>query len=206
MQPVSVVIITFNEEHNISRCLDSVKEVADEIVILDSYSSDNTVDIAQRKGALVYQQAFLGYGPQKNKALELCKYDLVLSLDADEALDNTLSESICRAKQGDETFAYSMNRCTNYCGKFIRHGTWYPDTKIRFFDRRRARWSDGMIHEKVEVAPGTEVKHLPGDILHYSFNSIEEHVSQNNKFSTISAETMFQSTFTYSCIETLFCP
>ena len=87
--------------------------------------------------------------------------------------------------------AYLMNRCTNYCGKFIRHGSWYPDKKIRLFNRKMARWSNEMIHEKIELPPNARIKQLKGDILHYSYNSIGEHVAQNNKFSTISAETMF---------------
>lgn len=193
MPPLSVVIITFNEENNIGRCIDSVKEVADEIVILDSFSNDNTVDIARSKGAIIHQQRFLGYGPQKNKALELCTHDFVLSLDADEALSNKLASEIANVKKQADHSAYIMNRCTNYCGKFIRHGSWYPDKKIRLFNRQVAKWSDGMIHEKVEIAPGTKVKQMAGDILHYSFNSIEDHVSQNNKFSSISAETLFSN-------------
>lgn len=84
-----------------------------------------------------------------------------------------------------------MNRCTNYCGKFIRHGSWYPDRKIRLFSKKMALWNNGMIHEKIEILPNAKIKQLRGDILHYSFNNIEEHVAQNNKFSTISAETLF---------------
>lgn len=99
MQALSVVIITFNEEKNIGRCIDSVKDVADEIIILDSYSTDKTIDIATSKGAVVHQQKFKGYGPQKNDALQLSNHDLVLSLDADEALNNILVEEILQEKK-----------------------------------------------------------------------------------------------------------
>ena len=191
MQPLSVVIITFNEEKNIGRCLDSIKDVADEIIILDSYSEDRTIEIAKSKGAKIHLQKFQGYGRQKNDALEYCSHDMVLSLDADEALSKDLVEAILRAKKSGDYDAYSMNRCTNYCGKFIRHGSWYPDKKIRLFNRKMARWKNSAIHEKVEVFPEAKVKHLGGDILHYSFNNITEHVAQNNKFSTISAQTLF---------------
>src|SRR5215211_5720675 len=135
MLALSVVIITFNEEKNIARCIDSVKEVADEIIILDSYSTDKTVDIANSRGAIVYQQKFLGYGPQKNDALQFCKHDLVLSLDADEALSANLVQEILHEKKSSAYDAYLMNRCTNYCGQFIRHGSWYPDKKIRLFKK-----------------------------------------------------------------------
>ena len=191
MHPLSVVIITFNEEKNIARCIDSVREVADEIVVLDSHSTDHTVDIATAKGAVIHLQKFAGYGRQKNDALQLCTHDLILSLDADEALNEKLVEEIMHEKKNPVADAYQMNRCTNYCGQFIRHGSWYPDRKIRLIRKNMASWSDATIHEKMEVVPGAKIKQLKGDILHYSFNSIEEHVAQNNKFSTISAETLF---------------
>jgi glycosyltransferase involved in cell wall biosynthesis len=191
MPALSVVIITFNEEKNIGRCIDSVVAVADEIIVLDSYSTDETIEIARGKGAVIHQQKFAGYGKQKNDALQLCSNNLVLSLDADEMLDNVLIAEILEEKKGAAGDAYLMNRCTNYCGKFIRHGSWYPDRKIRLFNKTIARWSKDMIHEKVEIPPGVKTKQLKGDILHYSFNSIEEHVAQNNKFSSISAQTLF---------------
>ena len=191
MQALSVVIITFNEEKNIGRCMDSVKEVADEIIILDSYSTDNTLDIVKTKGAVIHQQKFKGYGQQKNDALNLCSHDLILSLDADEALDNVLIQEILQEKKNPTHDAYMMNRCTNYCGHFIRHGSWYPDKKIRLFNKKIAKWSNEVIHEKIEMLSNTKIKQLKGDILHYSFNSISEHVAQNNKFSSLSADSMF---------------
>jgi len=193
MQALSVVIITFNEENNIDRCIDSVKDVADEIIILDSYSTDNTVEIARSKGAIIYQQRFQGYGPQKNDALKYCSHDLVLCLDADEVPNNLLTQEILQVKKVPGHDAYFMNRCTNYCGKFIRHGSWYPDKKIRLFNKKMAKWSNGMIHETIELSPAAKVKQLRGDLLHYSFNSIAEHVAQNNKFSSLSAETLFSN-------------
>ncbi len=193
MQPLSVVIITFNEEKNIARCIDSVRDVADEIVVLDSYSTDNTLAIANGKGVKIHQQKFVGYGQQKNDALGLCTHELILSLDADEALSEKLVKAIVEEKKNRSADAYMMNRCTNYCGQFIRHGSWYPDRKIRLIRKNMASWSNATIHEKMETIPGANIKQLKGDILHYSFNSIKEHVAQNNKFSTISAETLFSN-------------
>lgn len=189
---LSVVIITFNEEKNIGRCIDSVKNVADEIIVVDSVSSDKTVEIAASKGAIVKLQPFLGYVEQKNFALEAASYDYVLSLDADEALDKNLEQSIVEAKKNFSFKGYTMNRCTNYCGRFIRHGSWYPDRKLRLIDKSVAYWGGDNPHDKLIMKDDGPTKHLRGDILHYSYHSIEEHALQNNKFSTISAETYFK--------------
>jgi glycosyltransferase involved in cell wall biosynthesis len=193
MHRLSVVIITFNEEKNIGRCIESVKQVADEIIVLDSYSTDNTVAIARGYNAIVYQEKFGGYIGQKNLAMRLASHDYILSLDADEALDAELVRSICAAKQNLLCCAYSMNRCTCYCGHFIRHGLWYPDEKIRLFDRRVARWGGLNPHDRIELRKGTRVVKLKGDILHYSFNSPEDLVWQNNRMSSIAAASLYAS-------------
>jgi glycosyltransferase involved in cell wall biosynthesis len=191
MHPLSVVIITFNEEQNIERCIKSVKEVADEIIVLDSFSTDETVHIARSLGAIVYQEKFRGYIGQKNLAIQLASHNYVLSLDADEALDEKLAASILGAKNDFSRRAYRMNRCTNYCGHFIRHGLWYPDSKIRLFDRRCARWAGMNPHDKIEVDQNFPVGQLSGDILHYSFTTPEDLVWQNNRLSSISAASMY---------------
>lgn len=193
MQTISVAIITYNEERNIERCIDSVKKIADEILILDSFSSDNTVAIARSKGAIVHQEKFRGYIEQKNLALQLTSHQYVLCLDADEALDDTLANSIIGLKVKMNTQAYSMNRCTNYCGRFIRHGLWYPDKKLRLFDKRVAVWGGINPHDKVILAKAVRIHHLKGDLLHYSYESIEDHMLQINKFSSISAQAMYEA-------------
>jgi len=192
MEKLSVVIISFNEEKNIGRCIDSVKEIADEIILLDSHSTDLTVAISESKGAVVIKETFKGYIQQKNRAVELASHNFVLSLDADEALDPVLRDSITRAKQQFRNPAYQMNRLSNYCGKFIRHGSWYPDAKVRLFDRRSARWGGTNPHDKIVLDEGIHVERLEGNILHYSYNTISEHVAQNNKFSSLAAESLFE--------------
>lgn len=192
MALLSVVIITFNEEKNIGRCIDSVRGVADEILVVDSNSTDNTVEIARQKGATVCLQQFLGYVEQKNKALSLARHDLVLSLDADEAIDPALNRSILAVKKDGRFKGYTMNRFNNYCGKFIRHGSWYPDTRMRLADRTQVHWAGDNPHDTLVFISPQAKKHLKGDILHYSFASFEEHIAQNNKFSTISAESLFK--------------
>ncbi len=185
MNKLSVAIITFNEERNIGRCIDSVLPVADEVIVLDSHSTDNTCAIAVAKGAKVIQQAFAGYIEQKNDALSMAQYDLVLSLDADEALDERLQKAILTVKQSTPAAGYTMNRCTYYCGRFIRHGAWYPDRKLRLFNKQLAQWGGTNPHDKVEFRIPQTTIHLSGDILHYSYYTMEEHITQNNKFSTI---------------------
>jgi glycosyltransferase involved in cell wall biosynthesis len=191
MEKLSAVIITLNEEKNIGRCIESIKEIADEILILDSNSTDQTAVIAESMGAVVIKESFRGHIQMKNRAVELAANNYILSLDADEALDPRLILSILREKENLTYKAYRMNRCTNYCGQFIRHGSWYPDRKIRLFDRRFARWGGTNPHDKVIVDENKSVKQLGGDILHYSYYTIAEHVAQNNKFSTISADSLF---------------
>jgi glycosyltransferase involved in cell wall biosynthesis len=193
MQPLSVVIITFNEEQNIGRCIESVKKVADEIVVLDSYSTDQTIEIARSHGAVIFQEKFRGYIGQKNLAMQLASHNYILSLDADEALDNKLVDSILEAKKSFFARAYSMNRSTNLCGRFMRHGLWYPDKKIRLFDRRVAKWGGLNPHDKIEMQDNFIVQHLAGDILHYAFNTIEDLAWRNNRISTIAAVSLYNT-------------
>jgi len=191
MHPLSVIIITFNEEHNIARCINSVKKVADEVIVLDSFSTDNTVAIARDLGAVIYQEKFRGYIGQKNLAIRYASNNYVLSLDADEALDEPLSDSILEAKKTFDFRVYRMNRCTNYCGHFIRHGLWYPDKKLRLFDRRIAGWGGLNPHDKVLLNGKFPIKHLRGDILHYSFEKPEDLVWQNNRMTSIAAASLY---------------
>ncbi len=193
MQPLSVVIITYNEEHNIGRCIDSVKKVADEIIVLDSYSSDHTTEIARSNGAIVNQEKFRGYIGQKNFAMQLASHDYILSLDADEVLDDKLIASILEAKKAFSFRAYRMNRCTNLCGRFMRHGLWYPDKKTRLFDRRVAKWGGLNPHDKIEVKEDFSVHYLSGDILHHAFNSIEDLAWRNNRISSIAAISLYNT-------------
>jgi hypothetical protein len=185
---LSVVIITFNEEANIARCLQALGDVADEVLVVDSFSTDNTVAICQAHGARVVQNAFAGYVEQKNFATDQARFDHVLQLDADEVLTDELRQSIRQAKADWRHAAYSLARLTSYCGTWVRHGGWYPDRKLRLYDRRLGRWQGLLLHEHYEVQPGQTTGQLAGDALHYSYHSIAQHVSQLNKFTSITAQ------------------
>jgi glycosyltransferase involved in cell wall biosynthesis len=189
MKKLSAVIITFNEEKKLGRCLESLRDIADEIVIVDSNSTDKTQEIAQEFGARFFQHPFEGYGKQKNYALNLAQNDFILSLDADEALSPALLQSIKEVKDNPGFDAYSMNRLTNYAGKWVKHCGWYPDRKIRLFNRKKAQWTDVPLHEYVKTEGS--VGFLKGDILHFSYDSIADHIIQTNKFTTIAAKEAF---------------
>ena len=191
MNKISVVIITFNEERNIKRCLASVQSVADEIIVLDSFSTDKTEEICRSFNVNFSQHKFDGHIQQKNRAMALATYDWVLSLDADEALDTVLTQEILRVKKNLSADAYKFNRMTNYCGQWIKHSGWYPDIKLRLWDRRKGKWGGENPHDKVIMQPGSKVVHLKGDLHHYSYYSVDEHIRQNDYFSTIGAQVLF---------------
>lgn len=192
MIKLSVVIITFNEEHNIGRCLESVKDIADEVLVLDSFSKDRTEEICKSYGVNFFQHAFDGHIQQKNRAITYAANSYILSLDADEAIDETLKKSILEVKKNWQFDAYSMNRLTNYCGKWIKHGGWYPDRKLRLWDSRKGEWGGTNPHDKYDLFDkNAKTGHLKGDILHYSFYSVEEHYKQAAYFSDIAAKAMY---------------
>jgi len=190
MPQLSVVIITFNEELNIKRCLESIQGVADDVVIVDSFSTDRTEEISKKFNVNFIQRKWEGYSNTKNFANAQAKYDWILSLDADEALSDELKNSILEIKKGQTTGTYKFNRLTNYCGKWIKHCGWYPDTKVRIFDRRTSRW-EGKIHERL-ITNETPAVLLKGDCLHYSYYTLDQHYKQSEKFSALQAQSLFE--------------
>lgn len=194
MPQISVVIITYNEERNIARCLESVALVADEIVVLDSFSKDRTKEICASYGVKFYEHAFDGHIQQKNRAITYATHPYILSLDADEALDDTLKKSILDAKANWTHDGYYMNRLTNYCGHWVRHCNWYPDTKLRLWDSRKGSWTGINPHDKYELKEGDKnTKHLKGDILHYSYYSVEDHYKQVEYFTNIASKAFVEA-------------
>jgi glycosyltransferase involved in cell wall biosynthesis len=203
---ISAVIITFNEEANIARCLDSLDGIADEIVVVDSFSRDKTKEICARYGVTFYEHPFECYAKQKNYAISKATYHYILSLDADEALDEELANEIKSEKSKGLTDAYEMKRFTNFCGKWIKHCGWYPDRKVRLFHRQKARWIGEKVHETLDVDKGTDIKKLSGDILHYSFSTTDEHMATVNKYESLKAEKQFEAGKSASTVKTIFSP
>jgi (heptosyl)LPS beta-1,4-glucosyltransferase len=190
LHKLSAVIITLNEERNIERCLRSLQNVADEIVVVDSFSTDSTQSICEKYKAKFIQIKWLGYADTKNYANSIAENDWILSLDADESLSEELRGSLMDMKLKKEMKAYRINRLTNYCGSWIKHGAWYPDYKLRIFDRRKSQWA-GYIHEHLTNVEEQFTEILEGDCYHYSYYTIEEHLKQTDKFSKMRAEEMF---------------
>lgn len=192
MPELSVVIITFNEEKNIDRCLASVKDIADDIVVVDSYSTDTTKEICKTHNVRFVQHAFEGHIEQKNWAIAQARYPHILSLDADEVLDEELKKSILEIKRNWKYDGYYMNRLTNYCGKWIYHCGWYPDKKLRLWDSNKGQWTGVNPHDKYELHSGDKnTGYIKGNILHYSYYSIEDHLRQTEKFTDIAAKALY---------------
>lgn len=193
MQQLSVVIITFNEEKNIERCLRSVLGIADEIIVVDSYSTDSTEEICQRFNVQFIKHEWEGYSAQKNWANKQAKFPYILSLDADEALSDELKNSILEEKKDWKYDCYSFHRHTNYCGHWINHSGWYPDCKIRLWNLEKGFWDGAAVHESISMKANASHKVLKGDMLHYSYTSIHQHIEQQNLFSEIAARSAFES-------------
>lgn len=191
---ISFCLITLNEEENLARCLRSCEGLADEIVIVDSGSTDATEPIARQAGARFVHQDWLGYVGQKNHALSLARHDWVFSLDADEELSSALRDEIrvIRTQEVPEAVSgFSVPRCVFYEGRWIRHGDWYPDRLVRLFRRDRARFHGGRVHEHLRVSG--EIRALRGDLQHYSFRDAADHWERGQRYARLWAEDKFEA-------------
>ena len=185
---IAAVIITYNEEDRLPDALASLRQVADEIVVIDSFSTDRTVEIAQEAGARVVQNRFEDYGQQKNFAMAQAGCEWILNLDADERVSPELQRAIAAWKEGAAPLnaaAFAIKRKTFYLGRWIRHSGWYPDRKIRLFRKDAAAWH-GRIHERLDVRGS--VARLEGDILHFTYRDIGDHVRRLDRYSAFQAE------------------
>ncbi len=186
---LSVIIITKNEAEHITRCLESVSW-ADEIIVLDSGSTDNTVSICRQYTPHVYETDWPGFGVQKQRALEKATGDWVLSIDADEQVTDSLKREIQQAMLKDDIQGYEIPRLSSYCGRQIRHGGWWPDYVLRLFRRDAGRFSADRVHERVIVEGN--INRLGQPLLHEAFVSPEEVLDKINRYSTLGAEKMFE--------------
>jgi glycosyltransferase involved in cell wall biosynthesis len=183
-QPLSAVIITLNAASQLEECLRSVT-FCDEIVVVDSGSTDGTTELAQRYGARVIQSEWRGFGKQKQFAVEQATNDWVLCVDADERVSGEMRESIETALICPRASAFRFARCNRFMGRYLRHGEGYPDWNTRLFDRRHARWSESSVHEKVISAGNFR---LAGDLLHDSAETLESYMAKQNRYTSLAAE------------------
>lgn len=198
--PVSAVIITQNEAHNIEQCINSVA-FCDDILIVDSGSTDDTIAIAQNSGARTLHQSWLGYGAQKQFAVLQAKHDWVLCIDADERVSEELKSSILQlspvqlsldsANSNKQMSSYQMPRRNHFLGKALLHGEGYPDYSLRLFNRTQAQWSNDPVHEGVQT--NSEITTLTGDLLHFSGDTIFAYLNKQNRYTDIQAQMLFEA-------------
>jgi len=183
---ITATIITLNEERNIARAMESLR-CCDQVVVLDSGSVDRTVELASNLGAVVIEQSWPGYANQKNRAAERADHDWILSLDADEALSEALEGEIWNLKKrGPDCDAYTMPRLAQYMGRWILHGGWYPDRKVRLYNRNKAKWVGDFVHESVKV--DGRIGHFESNLLHFTCESFSEHLRTLDRYTTLAAE------------------
>ncbi len=186
MVKISATIITYNEERNIVRAIESLR-CCDEIVVVDSGSNDRTVELATNLGARVVENPWPGYSSQKNFASQQAANDWILSIDADESLSEALEGEIWQIKKnGPRCDGYTVARLAQYLGRWILHSGWYPDRKVRLFNRQQARWVGEYVHESVQV--DGRVGHLKSNLLHFTCSSLSEHLKTIDQYTTLAAE------------------
>lgn len=188
MTKLSATILTFNEQHRIRACVESLRDVADEIVVVDSGSTDSTVEMCRAMGCKVSIRPFRGYGAQRQYATSLTTHSYVLSLDADEVLSPALRQALLELKEhGFAHRGYSMSRLNFYCGVPVKHCGWYPDTQVRLFDKRYANWNLRDVAEKVIFRDNITPVPVDGDILHYRCDTPEEYAEKESSHAYILA-------------------
>ncbi|MCY7375423.1 MAG: glycosyltransferase family 2 protein [Pyrinomonadaceae bacterium] len=192
---ISAVIIAFNEENKIAEAIESVAW-ADEILVVDSESTDITRTIAERLGAKVLVNKWHGFSKQKQFAADRAAHDWIFSLDADERVSDELKAELLRLKnaiESDLADGYRIPRLSFYMNRPIRHGGWYPDWQLRFFNRRKGKWKDVLIHESIEMAENSRVEKLKGDILHFSVEDVSHHHQMiGTRYAPLAARQMFE--------------
>ena len=187
MVKLSVVVITFNEEKNIGRCLDSVRKVADELLVVDSFSSDATVEIARGRGARVLQHPWENYSRQREMAARSALYDHVLALDADEYLSEALEEAILQVKADWRHDGYTIRRRNQIGDTWIKHTSWYPDRKLRLFDRRKVTFLSLRGHDVIGLEPGASSGRIHADLQHHANYNLHDRGHRDNQMSTEAA-------------------
>lgn len=188
---ISAVIICQNSARTIGACLNALTQVAAEVIVLDSDSHDGTQEICRQYGVRLVNQPFLGYSATKNLGNKMARYDWILSIDADEVLSDELIASL-RNWKPEECTVYALDRLTNFCGKWIYHCGWYPEWKVRLFDRREVFWKDELVHETLHIPPHFKVVRLKGKLLHYSYADEQDHLRRMERYALLGAKDLLR--------------
>jgi glycosyltransferase involved in cell wall biosynthesis len=202
LQNIAAVIITHNEADNIARCIESLHKLVTEILVVDSYSTDDTVAICEKQGVPVILHSWEGYAKTKNFANSKVDAEWILSIDADEVLSDELIQSI-RSLSLKRGTIYSLDRHNYFCGQWIRHSGWYPDWKVRLFHKNDAYWIGNFVHEKLKYETGTSVQKLKGKLYHYSYKNHEAHQQRIRRYAALSAAEMHQQGKTPKLLKTI---
>lgn len=202
--PICLSIITKNETKNLRRCLQSAADIVSEIVVVDSFSTDDTLEIAKQFGAKVFSEEWKGFGLQKQSATDKSSYEWVLNLDADEALSAELRQELVKLfEQSPSEDAYEIPRLSFHMGRWIRHGGWYPDYQTRLFQKSKAKWSTATLHEKIEC---TSKGRLKSSIEHFVFRDLVHQIEANNRYSSLGAEALHEKGKAFSLLLLIFKP
>lgn len=204
MNKITALIITLNEERHIGACIDAVAGLCEEVLIIDSWSTDRTKEIAEAKGAKVIENTFKGFGPQKNLGTNLASNDLILSIDADEMVSDELRKSISTIKENHTAAAYSFNILNFIGNRAVRTCGWYPDTHVRLYDRQKVKWNDRKVHEGLIV--NGNIQFLRGDLLHYSYEDISELKLKSTHYAKLGAEVYKDRNMFYLLIKIMVSP
>jgi len=203
---ISAVIITYNEEDHIGTCIDSLNGLVEEVVVVDSYSTDNTKNVCLAKGAKFVENKFEGHIQQKNYAINIAEYDHVLSVDADEFLSKELKQSISEVKKEWDADGYKLKRLSSYNGHWIKHSGWYPDSRVRVWDRRKGKWGGENPHDIVVMDKNVRVKWLEGNLMHNAFSSFNSFLQRQLRYAEISANEAFKKNVKFGMLDIMFRP
>ena len=191
-RPFTAVIITHNAAQTLEACLRQLAKVCDEVLVLDSFSDDGTVELCRgMEGVTLVPQPWLGFSKTKNLGNAMARNNWVLSIDSDEVLSDELLESLCRL-QPESGRVYSLDRLTSYCGKWIHHSGWYPDWKPRLFEQDRVSWQGDFVHETLSMPEGWQEVRLQGKLYHYSYSNREDHYRRIDKYAELAARERFE--------------
>jgi glycosyltransferase involved in cell wall biosynthesis len=185
---ISTVIVAKNEARKISRCIKAALQVSAEVIVIDTGSTDDTVLVSEKSGAIVYHLEWKGYGITKNLGMQFAANEWILSLDADEVMDADMIKAIKSLDLKDSTQVFELNRITNLAGKWIRHSGWYPDRIARIFHREYASWTDSPVHERLQFQQKVTFKLLDGHLWHFSYDSLENLNSKTLLYAKLNAE------------------